>query len=1221
MILAISFLAMDVVGQTYSPMFGAQDVSPFPVLEITFEELDVLSFVENKNFTLFKSEGGSYTPVISLSTEIPPVNPWENSIPTDPRLVIEGEKLIINLSGEVLEAGTTYGLYGAPGALLVNGNPFGDLAYYPPVWLFTIEPAIIKPLPTVYTPLQGAPSAPTNQPLSLQFDIDIQAGSGSLEIWEDGGLAAWASYDQTDFGTELTIVANNTLNITLPLDFDEGTSYYVLIDPGFVESTENVAFDGFTTSSDWDFTTVYLPLDPPTLSPINGGTGVLRNSILDVTFDKDIEFGAGGTIEIYNGATQEKLFNKNSANVSIVTNNTLRIDLSGSPLNTYAALYDIRISSGFIKRIGSEVYFAGFDAGEWSFTTEEAPIPADPPYVVANGYSPDAGSVEVSRAPSISVQFDKPIVWGTGGMFFIRKVTGGQAAVTVSPGQVGATISSDKLSIVFTSPLLEYGTQYYIEITNDFVRAFEGAVPFPGIGLSDGWTFTTETAPPAWVDGYPNISNQTVDGFQLDVWADVTGAFYGVLTQSSTQPTAEQIAQGQNSGGSAARIAFNQGVNSIETFSSISIDFNDNAFWGQSCFLHLVYLSAGTYPKYGEIKTIEIDRIIPTVEKTYPANNSMVFPAPDAIEITFSELVVGTNGEALSDAYFSLVQNSSPEAPIQFTVSVSAEGERTVATLRPTTVLMDNTAYTLTIKTVYDLSGNSSAASTISFETDGVAQWTGSSSSSWTDAANWGGTLPVDGKSVLIPGGLSNYPLITSETINVHNLTIAPGAVLSHSGGTINVSGLFHLQSSSDVNASYINTGGDLNATPDSIRVDQVISNPNVTYHISSPVLDATQLSIGSTQVVYFFNNSTGAWESNMNNPLTPGVGYITRSNNNLQFRGDLNFSSFSLPISRSTKGFGWNLIGNPYTAMLDFSKMINDNVEPTFWLWQNERGIYGTMNFESEVFINLNSNFIPSNHAFFVKVKTGVDSTNISFSPDYLSANTTTYLKSGQVSNVDQLKLAAVSGLVEDETAIAFISSASEGVDKYDSEKYLGGSTNVLELFSLVGNTRLAINGMPLDETATIPLGYSTKTAGNYSIKLNTNTTESRLFLHDKVAEVTEELLAGSEYSFNVASSETNHSRFSLVVERVLTGESPKVKNVDGLRAMVKDRKLSVLVSSSMLGAEYYVVDMGGRLLIKGIFTEEGMVDLGQLPIGSYVIQSFNRAVNLQERQKIVVY
>ena len=71
----------------------------------------------------------------------------------------------------------------------------------------------------------------------------------------------------------------------------------------------------------------------------------------------------------------------------------------------------------------------------------------------------------------------------------------------------------------------------------------------------------------------------------------------------------------------------------------------------------------------------------------------------------------------------------------------------------------------------------------------------------------------------------------------------------------------------------------------------------------------------------------------------------------------------------------------------------------------------------------------------------------------------------------------------------------------------------------------------------------------------------------------------------------------------------------------MVKDRKLSVLVSSSMLGAEYYVVDMGGRLLIKGIFIEEGMVDLGQLPIGSYVIQSFNRAVNLQERQKIVVY
>ena len=1083
-----------------------------------------------------------------------------------------------------------------------------------------------------YSPSIGATGVSVSPVLSIEFDGAITIGSGNIYVYEEDVDGFYLSISSmTNPRPPVTTTINPILSVdsenkTLSIDLSGHTlpydkTIYVSID-GSVISVGGTQWNtlnpgDWSVLSSWSFTTEAAPQPlTATLSPVDNALNVpISTPNFVLTFSENVELaGANFYVELFeNGVSKEV----QSVGVNNILNN--KISLSFNYPRQYAKEYSITIPANAIKSVATGALFTGLSAGQWSFTTEAEPITADPPYVVANGYSPAAGADEVSRNPILQLTFNENIAKGSSGYLRIYSSLTNEELFIIPRSQ--AVVNANVLSVSLSNTTLDYNTEYYVLIDPGFVKSVATDVDFPGISNTAEWYFTTETAPPAWVDGYPSISNQTVDDFQLDVLADVTGAFYGVLTQSSTQPTAEQIAQGQNSVGSAARIAFNQVVNSIETFSSIDVDFNDQTLLGQSYFLHLVYRSGGTYPKYGEIKTIEIDRIIPTVEKTYPANNLMVFPAPDAIEITFSELVVGTNGEALNDAYFSLVQNSNPEIPIQFTVSVSAEGERTVATLRPTTVLMDNTAYTLTINTVYDLSDNPSAASTISFETDGIAQWTGSSSSSWTDAANWGGTLPVVGKSVLIPGGLSNYPLINSETINVHNLTIAPGAVLSHSGGTINVSGLFHLQSSSDVNASYINTGGVLNATADSIRVDQVISNPNVTYHISSPVLDATQLSIGSTQVVYFFNNFTGAWESNMNIPLTPGVGYITRSNNNLQFRGDLNFSSFSLPIYRSTKGFGWNLIGNPYTAMLDFSKMINDDIEPTFWLWQNESGIYGTMNFESEVFINLNSNFIPSNHAFFVKVKTGVESTNISFSPAFLSANTTTYLKSGQVSNVDQLKLAAVSGLVEDETAFAFISSASNGVDKYDSEKYLGRSANVLELFSLVGNTRLAINGMPLDKTVTIPLGYSTKTAGNYSIKLNTNTTESRLFLRDDVAKVTKELLAGSAYSFNVASPETNHSRFSLVVERVLTGESPKVKNADGLRAMVKDRKLSVLVSSSMLGAEYYVVDMGGRLLIKGIFIEEGMVDLGQLPIGSYVIQSFNRAVNLQERQKIVVY
>ncbi|HBG87914.1 MAG TPA: hypothetical protein DDW62_10250, partial [Marinilabiliaceae bacterium] len=533
------------------------------------------------------------------------------------------------------------------------------------------------------------------------------------------------------------------------------------------------------------------------MSPVNGAGEVPVDKVLRLEFDMDVtprggKYLSDGYISInlndassvitfwsFNGKFHTKevyydeeeeddvevYFEVDSDIIAIENGNILRINLSDN--FEYEQSYYVTIGNRAIystQGTAASYAFAGFASSTfWRFTTKSEFSPVDPPFIIENGYFPTPGATEVACDTELRLTFNEAIEFGDLNALFLIHRNG--SVRPLLPGSEEVSISVNELELIVDlseSPLTKYNTDYYVLIESGFVKSKATGVDFPGISNATEWTFTTETAPPAWVDGYPNISNQTVDDFQLDVWADVTGAFYGVLTQSSTQPTAEQIAQGQNSGGSAARIAFNQVVNSIETFSSIGVDFNDQTLWGQSYFLHLVYRSGGTYPKYGEIKTIEIDRIIPTVEKTYPANNSMVFPAPDAIEITFSELVVGTDGEALSDAYFSLVQNSDPEVPIPFVISIVADGERTVITLTPTGGLVDNTAYTLTIKTVYDLSGNSSAASTIYFETDGIAQWTGTHDSNWNEPDNWGGTLPVDGKSVLIPGSLTNYPLITS---------------------------------------------------------------------------------------------------------------------------------------------------------------------------------------------------------------------------------------------------------------------------------------------------------------------------------------------------------------------------------------------------------------------------------------------------------------------------
>src|SRR5690554_2168762 len=79
---------------------------------------------------------------------------------------------------------------------------------------------------------------------------------------------------------------------------------------------------------------------------------------------------------------------------------------------------------------------------------------AIPPAFVLGTMLPAPGISDVSRSPIIKVQFDRPIQWGVEGLFRIREVTGGGIETTVSPGEAGASISSDLLSIEFTSPRL-----------------------------------------------------------------------------------------------------------------------------------------------------------------------------------------------------------------------------------------------------------------------------------------------------------------------------------------------------------------------------------------------------------------------------------------------------------------------------------------------------------------------------------------------------------------------------------------------------------------------------------------------------------------------------------------------------------------------------------------------------------------------------------------------
>ena len=62
-------------------------------------------------------------------------------------------------------------------------------------------------------------------------------------------------------------------------------------------------------------------------------------------------------------------------------------------------------------------------------------------------------------------------------------------------------------------------------------------------------------------------------------------------------------------------------------------------------------------------------------------------------------------------------------------------------------------------------------------------EWSGATSSVWNVVSNWSNGIPAAGMDVTIPSGLTNYPLITSDTNNLNSIT--NNGTITFSGGSI----------------------------------------------------------------------------------------------------------------------------------------------------------------------------------------------------------------------------------------------------------------------------------------------------------------------------------------------------------------------------------------------------------------------------------------------------
>ena len=522
------------------------------------------------------------------------------------------------------------------------------------------------------------------------------------------------------------------------------------------------------------------------------------------------------------------------------------------------------------------------------------------------------------------------------------------------------------------------------------------------------------------------------------------------------------------------------------------------------------------------------------------------------------------------------------------TTPTSADGSVTILSGNTVTLAANETANNLTINgslvaSTYTLTGINvltlgstgtlAIGGTTNFPTGFSANVLASGSIVNYNRSTGGQTIyPVSAYSTLTLSNTSGTQTINNN-ISIATLTINSNASLSVNPGkqltvtnTLNNSGSLNLLSDATGTATIL-TPTTIGGSGGTYKVQQYLNSAR-NWYVSSPVTGA-KVPTGNT---YYQYDETGSntgfvapaslyWVA-----LTQGatlsssaIGYIAQPSGTatVEFTGTaLNNGTVSTPtLTRTTNAtkLGFNLIGNPYPSYLNARTAVNNsaNLEKTIWYrTQNTSNVYVFDTYNTSSGIGTNNNLvslvigtIPPMQAFWVRVSSGTATLSFNNTLRTHKTDTINPFKVQASKNAEQqiVRLQVSNGASTDETILMANPNAADGYDAYDSPKFTNSA--IPEIYTVLNSEEIAINGMSsLPHNTEIPLGFSTNTAANFSIKATeiANLDSSiRIILKDNAQE--SDITNGNAYQFT--SGVTNSStRFSIIFKT--TGTTTNIDN-----------------------------------------------------------------------------
>lgn len=486
------------------------------------------------------------------------------------------------------------------------------------------------------------------------------------------------------------------------------------------------------------------------------------------------------------------------------------------------------------------------------------------------------------------------------------------------------------------------------------------------------------------------------------------------------------------------------------------------------------------------------------------------------------------------------------------------------------------------------------------------------------------GTILMNGTSNIDAyiGVLQNLEISTNGTVRAADHGSVSRLLKINSGATFDTNGKnIVLESDANQTALVHHNGGN---TLGDFEVQRHISTGNGHHFISAPTNNASiqeladdfplNLSGGSPHVYYYDETNTATtaamrWRApaSLSHPMEAGEGFTFWFNTNggktIDINGPINNGTVpipmtfthSIPVSSNTNGpyspEGWNFIGNPYAAPIDYNAMIAaapSAVAHGMYRWDPNTSTY--ISYINGISNPANYNaIIPSMQGFWLRTSANctlnLDNSMRVTDPDIVSS---IFLKNSNTDPISRLELSGLGKKIE--TVLTFNQYANNSFDPQLDAYFLpSDESDEIILASKIGQHTLSINSLG-DLGASnhlIPLHFKVSTAGTYSIQISefTNFPAGTILILEDQQLSTSQILNQGLYQF-VGSPNDNENRFRLNV----VPDANSINSVENKEAIKVYTQLDdlVLETNTVLqeNQRIQISDISGRLVLEDLLS-----------------------------------